>query len=216
MTKSVLVFMKYPEPGQVKTRLAASMGSDRAAELYRCWIGDVLGVLQPLRDTTHIVGYFVGAPAEAFREWHGLADSWRPQPPGDLGQRLSAGFELGFQLGGPVLAVGTDCLEMDGDLLLAAFEDLSRHDAVFGPTPDGGYYLVGLAMPRPALFHSIRWSSPFTLADHLERCREQGWSVSLLPARHDIDTEQDWHDYLRRTERSKSGADRGSRRSDPQ
>jgi rSAM/selenodomain-associated transferase 1 len=201
VARSVLIFLKYPEPGRVKTRLASALGPARAAALYRDWIDAVFSLLQPLRGSTRLIGYFDGASYEAFRDWQALADDWCPQPSGDLSERLAAGFERGFDLGGPVLAVGTDCLEMEADLLLQAFDELSRHDAVFGPTPDGGYYLVGLSTARPALFRSIRWSSPFTLSDHLRCCRERSWSVSLLPVRHDIDTEDDWRAYLLRRER---------------
>jgi uncharacterized protein len=204
--RTVLIFMKCPEPGRVKTRLASTLGPERAAALYRQWIGLVLDQLQPLRSTTRLIGYFAGGPCEDFHDWHALADEWWPQPTGDLGERLVAGFESGFELGRPVLAVGTDCVEMEAHLLLQAFEELSHQDVVFGPTPDGGYYLIGLSMARPALFRSIRWSSPFTLSDHQRCCREHGWSVSLLPMRHDIDTENDWRGYLFRTEQSKSRA----------
>jgi hypothetical protein len=66
--RTLLVFVKHPEPGQVKTRLARTVGQKRAALLYRQWIGSVLGRLQPLRTTTRLVGYFGGAPQEAFPE----------------------------------------------------------------------------------------------------------------------------------------------------
>jgi rSAM/selenodomain-associated transferase 1 len=210
IARSVLIFMKSPEPGRVKTRLARALGAKQAAALYRDWIGFVLGLLQPLRNTTRLVGYFDG-PLEAFHEWHALADDWRPQPSGDLGERLLAGFEWEFKRGGTVLAVGTDCVEIDADLLLQAFEILSQHDVVFGPTPDGGYYLIGLSMLRPALFRSIRWSSRFTLADHLRCCRDQGWATSFLPIRHDIDTENDWHEYLARTGQGSAPLNPGNR-----
>jgi rSAM/selenodomain-associated transferase 1 len=204
ITRSVLVFLKWPEPGRVKTRLASTLGPERAAALYRHWVGVILGHLQPIRSATRLVGYFEGAPEEAFRDWLALADDWWPQPSGDLGERLVAGFARAFHLGGPVLAVGTDCLEIDAGLLLQAFEQLSHRDVVFGPTPDGGYYLIGLSVARPELFRSIRWSSPFALDDHLRCCREERWSVSLLSMRHDIDTENDWHSYLQRTGQSRS------------
>ena len=204
ITRSVLIFLRWPEPGQAKTRLAAALGSAQAAALYRQWIGIIFGILQPLRGTTRLVGYFDGAPYDAFRDWHALADDWWPQPTGDLGKRLVAGFQRGFDLGGPVIALGTDCIEIETNLLLQAFRELSSHDVVFGPTADGGYYLIGLSVARPELFRSIRWSSPFTLDDHLHYCREERWSVSLLSMRHDIDTENDWHAYLQRTGQSGS------------
>jgi glycosyltransferase A (GT-A) superfamily protein (DUF2064 family) len=123
IARAVLIFLRFPEPGRVKTRLARTLGPARAAALYREWIGIVFARFQPLRDTTRLVGYFDGAPYEAFRAWHALADDWWPQPTGDLGECLVAGFDGGFNLGGPVLAVGTDCLEVEADLLLRAFVD---------------------------------------------------------------------------------------------
>jgi rSAM/selenodomain-associated transferase 1 len=216
--RTVLVFLKYPQAGRVKTRLAEFVGPEQAASLYRDWIGIVFGQLESLRSNTRLVGYFDGASAEAFAEWQRLADEWWPQPSGDLGDRLIAGLARGFDAGGPVLAVGTDCLEMGPALIEQAFEGLARTDVVFGPTPDGGYYLVGMAAFRPALFRSVRWSSSYTLSDHLLRCREEGWSVSSLPMRHDIDTWQDWLAYLARNGRPTGGEvpEPGGRHSDPQ
>jgi rSAM/selenodomain-associated transferase 1 len=198
-TETILVFVKAPEPGRVKTRLAATVGPDRAAALYRGWVGTVFGALQPLRPGVRLVGYFDGGPRAAFAEWETLADDWWPQPPGDLGERLAAGFGRGLAAAGPVLAVGTDCLELDAALVADAFGALADANVVFGPAPDGGYYLVGLGADRPGLFDGIRWSGPHTLADHLARCRASGWSVALLPPRADIDTWDDWTAYRSRT-----------------
>jgi rSAM/selenodomain-associated transferase 1 len=212
---TLLVFVKYPEPGRVKTRLAQTTGPERAATLYRQWISTVLDQFQAIRPATRLVGYFDGAGHDAFRHWHALADEWWPQPAGDLGARLSAGLAAALDSGGPALAVGTDCLEITPDLVAQAFAALSHKDVVFGPTADGGYYLVGTAKTRPELFRSVRWSSPFTLGDHLRCCRREGWSVALLPRVHDVDTWDDWQAYLLRTGLSPGGAvpDSGSRRS---
>jgi rSAM/selenodomain-associated transferase 1 len=197
--QTILVFAKYPEPGRVKTRLAATAGPERAAALYRGWIGDLFAALQPLRGPARLVCCFDGAPRESFAEWDRLADEWWPQPPGDLGERLAAGFRAALAGGGPAVAVGTDCPEMDAALVCQAFDLLAAgRDVVFGPTPDGGYYLVGMSGQLPGLFDGVRWSCPETLADHLDRCREQGWSVGVLPARHDVDTWEDWRAYLER------------------
>jgi rSAM/selenodomain-associated transferase 1 len=195
---TILVFAKYPEPGRVKTRIAATAGRAQAAALYRRWLGEVFAALQPARGAARLVCCYDGAPRESFGEWEQLADDWWPQPPGDLGERLSAGFQLGLAGGGPVIAVGTDCLELDAALVSQAFDLLGSRDVVFGPTPDGGYYLVGMSADRRGLFASVRWSCPDTLGDHLARCRERGWSHALLPARHDIDTWEDWLAYLER------------------
>jgi rSAM/selenodomain-associated transferase 1 len=196
--RTILVFAKYPKPGKVKTRLAATAGPEQAATLYRRWIGEILGALQPLRVSARLICYYDGAPRESFGVWDHLADDWWPQPSGDLGERLAAGFRLALATGGFVVAVGTDCLEIDADLVSQAFDLLGSSDVVFGPTPDGGYYLVGMSEDRPGFFSSVRWSCPETLADHLARCRELGRTHALLPVRHDIDTGEDWLAYLER------------------
>lgn len=204
MTESrptVLVYLKYPTPGRVKTRLAARIGAEAAAELYRGWVAQVLDHLAPLRPEVRLVGAVTGAEPAAFMAWADHVDDWWSQPEGDLGRRLSAGFAHAFAVGRPVLAVGTDCLEIDAKTIRAAVVALETADAVFGPTTDGGYYLVGMARPLPGFFDDIRWSSPQTLADHLGRCLSHGWRYHLLPRRSDIDTWEDWQAYLARTGR---------------
>jgi rSAM/selenodomain-associated transferase 1 len=205
--QTILVFAKYPAPGMVKTRLAATAGLERAALLYRSWIEDVFNVLQTVRGPSRLVCCYDGAPRQSFGEWEHLADDWWPQPAGDLGERLAAAFRFALAEGGPVIAVGTDCLELAPALIGQAFDFLASRDLVFGPTPDGGYYLVGMSADRHDVFASIRWSCPETLGDHLVCCQQRGWSYGLLPARHDIDTWEDWLAYLDR-----EGGTRSTRR----
>jgi rSAM/selenodomain-associated transferase 1 len=201
---TLLVFLKYPRPGSLKTRLSADVGPQRAATMYREWIGLVLARLQPLRDSTSVIGYFAGAPRESFAPWHDLAGQWWQQPAGDLGGRLEAGFAAGHARGGPVVAVGTDCLELDADLVRSAFDLLGQKDVVFGPALDGGYYLVGTARLLRGFFDGVPWSTAETLARHVEVCRRQQWSAALLPTRRDIDTWSDWLDHRRCTEKKKA------------
>jgi uncharacterized protein len=201
MTKSgiLLVFAKYPEPGKVKTRLADELGTEVAAELYHEWIGTVLRSVQPVRHAVYIVGYFDGAPADRFSNWDGLVDEWREQPDGDLGFRLANGFEWGHRRGRPVIAIGTDCLDLTADHVESALARLHEYDAVFGPTADGGYYLVGTRTHVPGFFDGIRWSSPHALSDNLERCRTLGLRFSLFDELADIDTAADWRAYQARS-----------------
>ncbi len=202
---TVLVFLKYPEPGRVKTRLAATVGPETAAVLYREMIDTVFELLQPLRTRARLVGYFDGAPEDQFAGWRPLVDEWWAQPAGDLGARLDAGFRAGAGRG-PVLAVGTDCLDIDAELLGRAFDVLNDRDAVFGPAHDGGYYLVGTARHVPGFFAGVPWSSAQTLSEHLALCRRNDWSVGLLSPLHDIDTHDDWLAYRRRKGLPNGGA----------
>ncbi len=189
---TLLVLLREPVAGRVKTRLAAGLGAERAALLYREWIGVVLSKLQPLRGTVRIVAYFDGPAVSHFAAWQELADEWWPQPDGNLGERLDAGFATAQVDGQPVIAIGSDCLEIDAGLISEALTRLATHDAVFGPAPDGGYYLVGTSRHSPGFFDSVPWSSHETLAAHLALCHRRGMKVTLLPPRRDIDTLDDW------------------------
>ena len=197
MMRTLLVFLKYPAAGQVKTRLAESIGPDRAADLYREWIGIVLSNFQSLRQTTRLVTCFDGAPLEAFERWRCLADDWWPQPSGGLGGRLDAAFHSWQTGGGPAVAVGTDCLDVDANRVESAFELLRKNDVVFGPAIDGGYYLVGIARYLTNFFHGVPWSTATTLAAHQALCEQQGWTYGLLRTLRDIDTLEDWNEYQR-------------------
>lgn len=197
-TNSLLVFLKYPEPGKVKTRLAVELGANAAATLYRDWIGIVLRNIQAVRASHRIVGYFDGADVERFSDWFPLVDDWRLQPAGNLGERLAFAFEWGHARGSQVLAIGTDCLELNSTHIANAAAQLNNHDAVFGPASDGGYYLVGTSRLVPGLFDGVRWSSSLTLPDQLERCEQVGLRVALLDKLADIDTADDWRAYQQR------------------
>lgn len=195
LMSTLLIFLKEPIAGKVKTRLAATMGDVPAAQLYAEWIGVVLDRLQSLRGAVRLVGYFDGVSSGAFARWHELVDCWWPQPTGDLGDRLNDGFSRAHEQGSPVAAIGTDCLEIDAKTIRDALRLAETRDAVFGPTLDGGYYLVANSRPIAHFFDDVPWSSPETLAVHLARCERNGWTTALLPERRDIDTWDDWIAY---------------------
>ena len=196
--RNLLVFLKYPAAGRVKTRLAESIGPDHAAELYRQWIEIVFSRIQPLRASTRVVAFYDGAPGDAFGQWRSSADDWWPQPDGDLGVRLDAAFKNWQSDDDPAVAIGTDCLDLEAAHIESAFGVLQNRDAVFGPAEDGGYYLVGLARYLPGFFRGIPWSTSKTLAAHRSLCQRKGWSFGLLPSLGDIDTLDDWQQYERR------------------
>ena len=195
---TLLVFLKRPHPGRVKTRLAKTVGDAEAAQLYQGWIGTILQSLQPLRESVAIVGYFSGGDENDFVQWNPFVDQWWPQPDGDLGQRLTVGFERGHAASSPTLAIGTDCLDITPMFISQAIEQLQHHDAVFGPSSDGGYTIVGTARNIPTFFDNVPWSSSETLQSHLQQCERLNLSVGLLAELHDIDTWDDWQRHLQR------------------
>src|SRR5262245_32363885 len=117
---SVLVFLKEPRPGAVKTRLAAAIGSAEAARLYEQWTTSILKGLQSLRGPTTLIGYYGGDLTAVQSRWDGLVDEWLKQPDGDLGVRLQAAFAAALPRG-PAVAIGTDCLDVDATVVTNAF-----------------------------------------------------------------------------------------------
>jgi rSAM/selenodomain-associated transferase 1 len=110
----------------------------------------------------------------------------------DLGARMSSAFGDAFRRGADRVAViGTDVPALTRDDVLEALASLEDHDLVLGPSRDGGYYLIGLARPRPALFQGIAWSTSTVFAATMERAAGLGLTVRILEERRDIDTLDD-------------------------
>ena len=194
--EQLIIFLKAPRPGTVKTRIAQSAGADRSCAIYREMVGTVLEHLRPIR---HAQLCF--APDDAGPEivpW--LREDWtaRPQGGGDLGERLHRAFVSAFTAGAErVVIVGSDCPEVKAADIRNAWRESKSHDLVLGPAVDGGYWLIGLRAPQPDLFHDIAWSSEQVLGQTLQRAKSLGLRIQLLRILTDIDTEADWNAYVR-------------------
>lgn len=130
----------------------------------------------------------------AIRSWlRGLGvDAFLPQRGDNLGARLASAFDGHFGTGASRVAIiGSDCPGVAGGTVRRAFTSLRRADAVIGPTLDGGYYLIALNKPAPALFQDIAWSTPAVLETTLARARRLGMTVAMLPTLRDVDTAED-------------------------
>ena len=190
----LIIFARYPTPGQVKTRLIPRLGAVGAAQLYQQMAEQTLQ--QALRLASQrplgIEVWYTGGEAAAMAAWLGPLVDYHPQPEGDLGQRLQAAFARAFAQGpGAVVAIGTDCPELDAALLAEAFDRLEHYPLVLGPARDGGYYLIGLVEPQPQLFEGILWSSAAVLATTVERAHQLGLVPTYLPQLSDIDRPED-------------------------
>lgn len=195
MQRAIILFVKWPLPGRVKTRIAATLGPERAADIYRRLVAAVCARLP--RDTPVLVCFDPPALAAEVRAWLApllpQAVAWMPQSPGDLGQRLGDAFAAAFAGGWRRLAViGTDCVEITPQTFAEAWCALDSSDAVIGPTHDGGYYLLALAARHDALFDNIRWSTPHTLADTTARATAAELKITRLSTLNDVDTAEDW------------------------
>jgi len=186
---AVLLFARAPYVGGVKTRLARDIGSARALSVYRAMgrrVCDAVAKRYPL------TVWYTPADAEAvMRDWLG-SHRYRPQEGDDLGARLARAFEAHFaEAAGPVIAIGADTPSLNAEVITAAERALGEHDVVLGPALDGGYYLIGLRAPAPALFADMPWGGREVMHVTVDRCRAAGLSLTTLAPRRDVDTAAD-------------------------
>ncbi|MDH3284498.1 MAG: TIGR04282 family arsenosugar biosynthesis glycosyltransferase [Acidobacteriota bacterium] len=191
----ILVFVKHPEPGRVKTRLAAGVGNERSAEVYRRLAERTLRTVRAAATAPgRRVRLAVDPPQRVadVSRWLGPDFPAAPQAAGHLGERMSAAFADAFEDGAQrVVIVGTDCPGLAPFDIDAAFTALSTNDVVVGPAEDGGYWLLGLAEHRPPLFEDIAWSEPDVLTRTLLKLRRAAVRFILLRTLRDVDTVED-------------------------
>jgi uncharacterized protein len=181
----LVVFAKEPRLGRVKSRLGAEIGAVAAWSFYRNTMASVLRRLGAGGTWRTWLAVAPDAAAHPGKRW---PDGWSVvgQGPGGLGDRM--GRIMRDLPPGPVVIVGTDVPGISRRHIGEAFDSLGRHDAVFGPAADGGYWLVGLKRrPRlPELFDHVRWSGPHALADTMANL-EAGQTALLLETLEDVD-----------------------------
>jgi rSAM/selenodomain-associated transferase 1 len=182
----VLAFLKAPRRGFVKTRLAAVIGDAAATKVYRELARRQIAVI-PAEWRTEIHYTPRGSRTEMV-SWLGSRPHYRLQRGVDLGARLIAAIAQAFRRGAVrVIAVGADCPDLDAACLRTAVARLDAADVVLGPARDGGYYLIGLRGPLPAVFEAISWGTPEVLQQTLARVRAIGAKIALLDEKEDID-----------------------------
>lgn len=168
MRRTLVIFVKEPRPGRVKTRLARGIGSVDAAWWFRHQAARLIRRLGRDPRWRTVLAVTPDREGLASRVWPGDLLR-RPQGPGDLGARMAR--VLATMPPGPVLIVGADLPALRAAHVAEGFRLLGRHEAVLGPSKDGGYWMVGLrrgARAAPAgLFRGVRWSTAHALADTL-------------------------------------------------
>jgi len=187
--RTLIVFLKEPRPGAVKTRLAAVVGPEAAAELYRALAELVLEATTPgPGEYERLVFFDPPVARRALRAWlPGV--SLRAQSGGDLGERMADAFARGFARGAARVAiVGSDAPALTRETATRALAALDAADVVLGPAEDGGYYLIALREPHPELVRGVDWSTPAVLRQTLERAAAARLSVRQLEPLRDVDT----------------------------
>lgn len=198
---ALLVFVKNLIDGQVKTRLAATVGSDAAIKIY-----------QQLLQHTYYVSKNISAGKFVFYSDFIEEDIWNTsvfkkeiQQGNDLGERMKNAFTKAFENRfEKVIIIGTDGPQINENILENAFTKLNDYDIIIGPANDGGYYLLGMKKLHSFFFENIRWSTGSVLKETISRCQKNNLSYFLLPELIDIDEEKDLV-HLKETSNFKPG-----------
>jgi rSAM/selenodomain-associated transferase 1 len=183
------VFVKAPRPGAVKTRLAADIGSDVAAELYRAMADRVMAATRPEAGEYDRLVFFTPPDAAPEIETWLRGETCLAQQGEGLGARMAAAFAHAFAGGASsVVLIGSDAPDVARAHVAGALRALASNDVVIGPSIDGGYALIALARPQPWLFDGMAWSTPAVLEQTLDRARRMKLRAQLLGPLADIDT----------------------------
>ena len=186
------IFAKFWQPGAVKTRLAAAIGNEPASEIYRRSLATLLARFRTVADTHCLVFTPENRRSEFARL---VGDHWplQPQTEGDLGAKMHAFFATGFEEGtfSKIVLIGSDSPTLPRSLIETAFAELDTHEVVLGPTPDGGYYLIGASGHSPPVFDGIAWSTRDVWPQTIAKLRHAGVRFAVLPEWYDIDTADD-------------------------
>ena len=176
------VFAKPAVPGLAKTRLIPEVGAEAAAGLARAFLEDTWVAARRLSWTRPILA----ATSRKGLDPPARAEVWL-QGPGDLGERLARILRRALRISPCAIALGADSPGLPVSRLEAARRALRNHDAVLGPSADGGFYLLGVTRCPPALLRDLRWSAGDTFERTRERLERRGLSTAVLREWFDVD-----------------------------
>ena len=194
LSNALVIFAKWPVPGQVKTRLCPLLQPEQAADLARCFLVDTVERVCSLKDVQVWLAFTPEDTEALFRELLPFSVRYLPQRGKDLGEReLHVFVDLLGKEAASVAIMGSDIPSVPLASLQAAFALLKKPscDAVFGPSSDGGYYFVGAKAVHTPLFENIEWSTEKVLEQTLRQAHLHHLNVSLMPRWHDVDTAED-------------------------
>lgn len=193
MDKVIIVFTKNPALGKVKTRLAKTIGDEKALEIFKILLQHTHTVTS---NTTanKLVFYSDYIPSDDV--WKKAGYTQFIQQGIDLGNKMSHAFKKAFELGyKKVIIVGSDCLELTSELLNEAFLVLEKEKVVIGPAKDGGYYLLGMQEHYTRVFENKAWSTETVLKETIEDLLDLKIPYVLIKTLSDIDEEKDLLNY---------------------
>ncbi len=204
-SRCVLLFIKTPEKGKVKTRLSTHLNDEIILNLYRCFVADLIESLK-MGEYTLVIAFYPVELEDKVISWLGTEHSYTPQVGRHLGERMENAFRESFLSGfSEVLVLGSDIPDLTPSAIDKAFEALRNHDAVIGPCFDGGYYLIGFTMKTflPDIFKGIQWSTERVFKDTMGVFSKKGYKVYVLPKLRDIDRIEDLRAFYKESKKTR-------------
>jgi len=190
--KALLIFIKNPEKGKVKTRIAKTAGEEKAFQIYLELSKHTRSIAQKLKVNRLL---FYSQFINTSDDWESIDFQKYLQVNGDLGDRMAMAFQKAFEQNQKVVIIGSDCASLSSNIVEEAFAALDSHDFVVGPAKDGGYYLLGMRTFQPSVFNDIEWSTEQVFAHTLRNIKNLDASYALMPILSDIDYWEDWLKY---------------------
>ena len=185
----LIIFVKNPELGKVKTRLASTIGDEKALYIYKLLLEQTFQVTLPvLAEKKLYYSEFV----QNIDQFNDLVYEKHIQRGDGLGDKMYNAMKHSFgEWAGKVVLIGSDCFELNSGIIEEAFKALEESDYVLGPAKDGGYYLIGMKALNLEIFQNKEWSTENVFLDTLLDIKNQEKSHYLLPTLSDVDTEED-------------------------
>ena len=186
------VFVRSPAAGSVKTRLHPALGERGAADLYSAFVEDTIALCERVRQIgrVEIALWADGTGSPEVQRWaDALGAAPQVQPEGDLGLRLATAFDAGLRGHERVVIIGSDAPTLPLAHIVDAFNVLDEPRLAFGPSNDGGYYVIGASGSARPRFEGVRWSTEQALEDTIGANAEE--EIALLPPWYDVDEPAD-------------------------
>jgi rSAM/selenodomain-associated transferase 1 len=186
----LIVFVRNLQKGNVKTRIARTMGEDKALEIYKELL---LHTFEIAKNCTCAKKVYYSKNIEPEDIWQQAGFEQEVQSGDDLGAKMYNAFASAFDNSyREVILIGSDCLALNEKQLLESFEQLQKKPAVIGPATDGGFYLIGLKNIQPEYFLNKSWSHDKVFEEMKTYLKKYDIVPYLLPTLSDIDVAQDW------------------------
>jgi rSAM/selenodomain-associated transferase 1 len=186
--RALIILIRNPVLGCVKTRLAADIGNQYALKVYMSLLNYTRSITKCI-NSSHLLFYsdFIAHNDE----WDNKIYEKHLQFGSDFGEKMRNAFKVAFFQHQSAVIIGSDCFELTSEIINLAFQKLGYFDAVLGPAMDGGYYLLGLKSVYPQLFQNKNWSTDSVLSETLNTLKDLNLTFYLLPPLSDIDTIHD-------------------------